>query len=76
MGLELLEPEDEGKLNKIQSSSHKDVSARCKLMFQLWLETCPNATWGHLIQAVREVGLNQLAYKIKRMLQSTEGTIA
>ena len=73
--MELLEPWEEGKLNKIQSGSHKDVSEQCKLMFQLWLENCSDATWGCLIQALKEVGLNQLALKTKRMLQSAEGTI-
>ena len=75
LGLELLEPEDEGKLNEIQYSSHRNISERCKQMFQLWLEKCPEATWEHLIQALKEVGLNQLASKIHLMLQSTEGII-
>ena len=44
LGLELLEPEDKGKLNEIQYSSHRDVSECCKQMFQLWLEKCPDAT--------------------------------
>ena len=74
LGLELLEPEDEGKLNEIQYSSHRDVSERCKQMFQLWLEKCPDATWEHLIQALREVGLNRLACKIHQMLQRAEGS--
>ena len=73
LGLELLEPEDEGKLNEIQYSSHRDVSEHCKQMFWLWLERCPDATWEHLIQALREVGLNQLAIKIYDMLQRIEG---
>ena len=73
LGLELLEPEDEGKLNEIQCSSHRDVSECCKQMFQLWLGGCPDATWEHLIQALRGVGLNQLASKIDGMLQRTEG---
>ena len=73
MGLELLEPEDEGKLNIIQHNSHRDINECCKQMFQLWLEKCPDAEWNHLIQALREVGLNQLAYKIIGMLQSTQG---
>ena len=74
MGLELLKPEDEGKLNEIQYSSHRDVSERCEQMFQLWSERCPDATWEHLIQALREVGLNQLASKIYQMLQRAEGS--
>ena len=73
LGLELLEPEDGGKLNVIQYSNHRDVSECCQQMFQLWLENCPDATWEHLIQALREVGLNQLAFKINGMLERTEG---
>ena len=44
-------------------------------MFQLWLEKCPDATWEHLIQALREVGLIQLTTKIEYMLQREEGTL-
>ena len=73
LGLELLDPKDEGKLNEIQYSGHRDVSARCKQMFQLWLERCPDATWEHLIQALKEVELNHLAAKICWMLQSPKG---
>ena len=43
-------------------------------MFQLWLERCPDATWEHLIQALREVGFNQLASKFYQMLQRAEGS--
>ena len=73
LGLELLNQEDLGKLNQIQSSSHTDISERCKEMFQLWLERYPDATWEHLIQALRVVKLYQLASKIDGMLQITEG---
>ena len=75
LGLELLEPEDGGKLNVIQYSSHRDVSERCLQMFQLWLEKYPDATWEHLIQTLREVGLNNLASKIYHMLQRAEGML-
>ena len=43
--MELLEPEDERKLDEIKYSSHRDVSEQCKQMFQLWLQRCPDATW-------------------------------
>ena len=76
MGLELLEPEDEADLNQIQHGSHRDVSECCKQMFRLWLERCPDATWEHLIQVLREVGLNHLATKIDGMLQKTESILA
>ena len=68
LGLELLEQEDEEKLNEIESSNPNDVSKCCKDMFQLWLRKCTNATWNQLIQALKEVELNNLATTIERML--------
>ena len=73
LGLELLKQKDVGKLNQIRYSNHTDISEHCKQMFQLWLERYPDATWEHLIQALREVELNELASKIDGMLQITEG---
>ena len=75
LGLELLEPEDGGKLNVILHSNHRDLRECCRQMFQLWLQNCPDATWEHLIQALREVRLNRLASKIYHMLQRAESML-
>ena len=75
LGLELMEPEDEGSLNETQRNSEKDVGECCKKMFQLWLERYPSATWNQLIQALRDVGLSHLATKIASMLMTVEGTL-
>ena len=64
LGLELLDPEDEGKLNEIKSNHPQDNGECCKQMFQLWLGKCQNPTWNQLIQALREIKLNQLASEI------------
>ena len=74
LGLALLEPEDEGKLNEIQSNHPKDNGECCKQMFQLWLQRCPHGTWNQLIEALREIKLNQLASKIDSMLITTQGS--
>ena len=74
LGLELLEPEDEGRLNEIQCNHPQDNGECCKKMFQLWLEKYPHGTWNQLTQAIREVGLNKLASKIDDMLITTEGS--
>ena len=71
LGLELLEQEDEETLNQIKSDNPKDVNECCKEMFQLWLRKCSTATWDQLIQALREVDLNNLATKIEGMLRDT-----
>ena len=72
LGLELLEQEDEERLNEIKTNNPSDVSECCKEMFQLWLRKCTNATWSQLIQALKEVELNNLATTIEGMLLPTE----
>ena len=72
LGLELLEKEDEERLNEIKKNNPGDVSECCKEMFQLWLRKCTNATWNQLIQALKEVELNNLATTIEGMLIPTE----
>ena len=71
LGLELLEQEDEEKLNEIETNNPKDAGQCCKEMFRLWLRKCSTATWNQLIQALKEVDLNSLATKIEGMLEDT-----
>ena len=73
LGLELLEQEDEETLNEIETNNPNDVGKCCKEMFRLWLRKCSTATWDQLIQALREVDLNNLANKIEGMLKDTAG---
>ena len=72
LGLELLEQEDEARLNEIETNNPSDVSKSCKEMFQFWLNKCTNATWNQLIQALKEVELNSLATTIEGMLIPTD----
>ena len=74
LGLELLEQEDEEKLYKIKCNNPSNVDECCTEMFQLWLRKCTNATWNQLIQALKEVELNNLAATIEGMLLPTEDT--
>ena len=76
LGLELLEQEDEERLNEIKNNNPSDISECCKEMFQLWLRKCTNATWNQLIQALKEVELNNLAAKIDGMLIPTDDTVS
>ena len=75
LGLELLEQEDEEKLYKIKCNNPSNVDECCKEMFQLWLRKCTNATWNQLIQALKEVELNNLAATIEGMLIPPEDTV-
>ena len=45
-------------------------------MFQLWLRKCTNATWNQLIQALKEVELNNLATTIEGMLTPAEEIVS
>ena len=76
LGLELLEQEDEEKLYKIKCNNPSNVDECCTEMFQLWLRKCTNATWNQLIQALKEVELNNLAAKIDGMLIPTDDTVS
>ena len=76
LGLELLEQDDEENLNEIEANNSNDVSKCCKEMFRLWLRKCTNATWNQLIQALKEIELNNLAAKIEGMLVPTEDTVS
>ena len=76
LGLELLEQEDEERLNEIKINNPSDVGECCKEMFQLWLRKCTNATWKQLIQALKEVELNNLATTIEGMLMPTEEIVS
>ena len=76
LGLELLELEDEEMLNIIETNNSFDVRICCKEMFQLWLRKYPNPTWNQLIQALKEVELNNLAATIEGMLIPTEDTVS
>ena len=76
LGLELLEQEDEEALKEIESNNPTDVGVCCKKMFELWLSKCSSATWDQLIQALREIKLNNLATRIEGMLiPSTMNTV-
>ena len=75
LGLELLEQEDEEKLNEIETNNPNDVSKSCKEMFQLWLRKCTNATWNQLIGALKDVNLNSIATSIEGKLIPSEDIV-
>ena len=70
LGIELLENDDIGALNNIQSDHSKDQEECCTKMFQLWLTKQP-ASWNQLIEALRNIKLNHLATSIEEMLLSS-----
>ena len=72
MGIELLEAEDLHALDEIQRNYPRDVGMCCTKMLQLWLERQPDASWEQLLQALKEVEMNDLASTIKQELLSAD----
>ena len=54
LGIELLQKEDIPALEAIQSDAH-ECSVRFARMFKLWLQRLPNASWRHLITALKYI---------------------
>ena len=70
LGIELLEPEDIHALDEIQKNYPRDVGMCCTKMLQLWLDKQPEASWEQLLQALKEVEMNDLASNIEQELLS------
>ena len=64
LGIELLGMGSNDALNVIQSNN-SDVMNCCSAMFQLWLDRQPSASWRQLIEALKQLQLNYLAYLIE-----------
>ena len=69
LGIELLGVGGNDALNVIQSNNN-DVTNCCSAMFQLWLGRQPTASWRQLIEALKYLKLNYLAYQIESKLMT------
>ena len=58
VGAALLEAEKEPHLKLIQTDNRSDAKRCCLNMLKFWMETHPNATWYHLIIALRAPGVD------------------
>jgi len=74
IGLELLEPEDENKLDEIETNKGGNVNECCGDMLHLWLQKQPYATWNQLIDALKSPGVEMfdVASKIEGMLKGKD----
>ena len=72
LGIQLLDVEDVEALNQIEVEYPSDLNKCCAKMFQLWLRKQPRASWYQLIEALRQVKLHGLAFKIEDMLSQFE----
>ena len=73
LGTELLQQKDIEELQVIKNGV-PDLSLRCSNMFMLWLEREPKASWSNLIQALKQIKLNKLAFDIENLLSVGQGS--
>ena len=68
VGAVLLEEEQEGQLRLIEAQYVNDVTKCCFAMLQFWMSTHPEATWHHLVIALKSPGVNlaAVAYDIEK----------
>ena len=73
LGLELLETKHERELEIIETNHSNDAAKCCRKMFSKWLESqCDSASWDQLIQAVKNIELNNVANDIEQLLLQGE----
>ena len=61
LGAMLLEEIEEAQLNLIQDTHGVNKKKCCLAMLQYWMSTHPEATWHHLVTALRSPGVDLIA---------------
>ena len=58
LGAMLLDASQESQLKMIQATHGNDAKKCCLAMLQMWMDTHPEATWHHLVTALRSPGVD------------------
>ena len=65
LGIALMGQNATTDLDVIRVNHPNDVEVCCLRMFTKWCQRTPEASWKHLIEALKEVQLTQLASELK-----------
>ena len=68
LGRELI-LDDNAALGEIEANANGDVTTCCDTLFNVWLQRQPEASWGQLIQGLKNIGQGTLAAQIEDMLE-------
>ena len=69
LGLELLDTKHEAELDIIETNFKDDAITCCRKMFSKWLQLQSHrATWDQLVQAIKNIKLNNVASDIEELL--------
>ena len=70
LGLYLLDPKHENELAIIEAADMKnDTKTCCRKMFSKWLNTDDQASWDKVIEALTEIGQDNVSNNIKQLLR-------
>ena len=67
LGVQLLQEKDIKALDMIRNNK-ANLAVCCSEMFRLWLGRQPKASWRKLIDALKQIHLNQLAFDVEGLL--------
>ena len=71
LGNELLDQKHVAALNVIKCDV-TESTMRCSEMFKLWIQRQPRASWRHLIIAMKEIHMENLASAVEKLLVNEE----
>ena len=69
LGVQLLVDDDDIAVLDARTRNMDDRTKCCSVMFQLWRERQPQATWRQLIDALKKVKLNTVANDLENLLR-------
>jgi len=70
LGLYLLDPKHENELAIIEAADMKnDTKTCCRKMFSKWLNIDDQASWDKVIEALTEIGQDNVSNNIKQLLR-------
>ena len=70
LGIELLGQGGIAELDVIKANNVDNVTKCCSAMLTLWRQRQTNASWGQLIEALKQLKLNRIATQIEKLLKS------
>ena len=68
VGLSLLGKHEVSRIRMIKKDNASDPQRCCMEMLCYWLESCPDASWQNLIDALQDVELNAVAADIEKKI--------
>ena len=55
----------------IELNKHDDIEEQKRILYQKWLEVCPDASWEDVIKTLEKVRLTTIAKKVREAISTT-----